>query len=66
MKEIITQTMNDGKFRIRVVKLSGTLVAIEHEANYGDVYGWVRTHKPEKIHRDEITAAAKLLNIKGA
>ncbi len=61
-KEIITRTFNEGKFRMKVVKLAKDLVSIQEEMNYGDAYGWVRG-RCKKIHRDEIEAAAKLLGI---
>lgn len=63
MNEIVTRTFNEGKFRIRVVKLSGDLIAIEGEVNHGDAMGWERGQAAVKINRDEIVAAAELLGI---
>lgn len=62
MKEIISRTFNDGKFRIRVVKLGKDLVCVQDEKFYGDTCTWGRG-KCTKIHRDEIEAAATLLGI---
>ena len=60
--EIVTRTFNDGKFRMKVVKLGTNLVSIQEEYDRNDWYGWERG-KHYFVHRDEIAAAAILLNI---
>ena len=63
-KEIISRQFGmNNTFRIRVVKENKDLVAIHNEANYGDCYGWEQCEKVKRIRREEIEAAAKLLNI---
>ncbi len=61
-KDIVTRTFNNGKFRMKVVRLGKDLVSVQEESHHDDVYGWERG-KHFVIHRDEIVAAASLLGI---
>ena len=52
------------KFRVRVVKENSSLVAIHYEVHHDDCYGWEDSHKPMRVRKEEIEAAAELLGIK--
>jgi len=63
--KIITRYLGgNNQFRVRVIKDSKDIVQIHYEANYNDCYGWQDSHKPMRIRREEIEAAAKLLGLK--
>lgn len=55
--------LSDGRFRIRVVRESGNVVAIHYEAYRRDTNTWAVAGKTTRLPKEEIQAAAELLGI---